>query len=137
MRFHRTDWPGLLIAALAPPALLVLFLAAFEAWDHHGTPLLGAMAGNFAVAGGLAAIFSRFIRHWDIPIGLVVLILVCVAGVNWAQATGNDDLFISTALKWIAVFTFLALNLVVVWQVLTYGLLPILDRRAAAKQSTE
>lgn len=136
MRFKRSDWPGIAIALLAGPAAMVLFLAAFDVWDHRGTPLLGFMATNLAVGVGLAAIFSRFIRNWDLPVALLGVLVVVVAGVNWAQRTGNDDTWISLTLKWVGVVDFLLLNLAVAYQVLMNGLIPILDRRAARRAGT-
>ena|SRR5437763_15448329 len=135
MRFKRSDIPGFLIAVLAPVWLTVLFLSAFEVWHHHGTPLLGFMASNIAIGAGLAAVFSRFIRHWDLPLALIVLLVVVVLGVNWAQRSGNDDIAISVILKWIGVIDFLVLNVVIAYQVLTYGLMPILDRRDARRRA--
>ena len=133
MRFHRSDWPGLAVAVLAGPALMVLFLAAFETWDHHGTPLLGAMAGNFALGAGVAAIFARFIRNWDVPLALLFVLVLVVAGVNWAQHNGTGDGAFATTLKWIGVIDFLLLNVAIVLQVLNNGLLPILNRRDARR----
>lgn len=131
MRFHRSDLPGFLIAVAAPPLLMLLFLASFETWDHHGTPLLGAVAGNVAGAAGTAAVFSRFVRKWDVPLLLLGVMLAMVAGVNWAQASDNDGTALATTMKLIGVGAFGLLNVVVLWQVLQHGLLPILQRRDA------
>lgn len=133
MRFTRGDLPGIAIAVLAPPALLLLFFASFEVWDHRGTPLLSFMATNFAIAIGVAAVFSRFVRAWDVPVGLLVLLAATVAAVNWAQRTGNDGTALATGLKWVGVLTFLLLNLSIAYQVFVNGLLPVLDRRAARR----
>jgi hypothetical protein len=133
MRFSRADLPGLLIAALGGPAMMILFLASFEVWDHAGTPLLGAMAGNLAAPAAIVGAFSRFIRKWDLIIILLAVIIACVVGVNVAQRTGNDDQLISTLLKLLGVLTFMALQAVIVVQLLVYGVLPILDRRDARR----
>ena len=106
MRFTRADLPGIAIAVLAPPAVFVLFLVSFEAWDHRGTPLLSFMATNFAIAIGLAAVFSRFVRAWDVPVGLLMLLAAAVAAVNWAQRTDNDGTALATGLKWVGVLAF-------------------------------
>ena len=130
MRFHRSDLPGILIATLAPVGLMLLFLASFETWHHEGTPLVGAMAGNIAVGGGLLAAFTRFIRNWDIPLASILLMLACAAAVVVLQQTGNDGTG-ANALKWLGLFGFLVFNISVVLQILGYGLLPALDQRAA------
>ncbi len=133
MRFQRSDLPGIAIAVLAPPLMMLLFFASFETWDHRGTPLLGQIAVNVAVPAGIAAAFSRYIRNWDVPVALLALLVAVVAGVNWAQRTGNDDLAFVTALKWVGVLDFMLLNAVVGLQVLRNGVLPILDRRDARR----
>ena len=130
MRFHRSDLPGILIATLAPVGLMLLFLASFETWHHEGTPLVGAMAGNIAVGGGLLAAFTRFIRNWDIPLASILLMLACAAAVVVLQETGNDGTG-ANALKWLGLLGFLVFNISVVLQILSYGLLPALDQRAA------
>lgn len=136
MRFQRSDLPGFLIATLAPPALMILMLASFHTWFHHGTPLLGGLGSNLGIAGGLAAIFSRFIRKWDVPLGLVGGIVLIVILVNWAQRTGHDGTA-ADLLKWLAIVDFLVLNVVVLWQVVIYGLLPAMDRRAERRQAAQ
>ena len=133
MRFQRSDLPGIAIAVLAPPLMMLLFFASFETWDHRGSPLLGQMAVNVAAPVGIVAAFSRYIRSWDVPVGLLALLVAVVAGVNWAQRTGNDDLALVTALKWVGVLDFLLLNVVIGRQVLINGVLPILDRRDARR----
>lgn len=133
MRFNRADLPGMAIAVLGGPALMVLFLASFEAWHHQGTPLLGGVASNLAIPAGIIGAFSRFIKKWDIVVILLAVIVVCVVGVNVAQRTGTDDHVLSTMLKVGGVLTFLILNGVIVLQMLIYGILPILDRRDARR----
>jgi hypothetical protein len=130
MRFHRSDLPGILIATLAPAGLMLLFLASYETWHHEGTPLLGAMAGNIAVGGGLLAAFTRFIRNWNIPLASILLMLACAAAVVVLQETDNDGTG-ANALKWLGLFGFLVFNISVALQILSYGLLPALDQRAA------
>ena len=128
MRFSRSDWPGIAIAVLAGPALMFLFLAATETWGHKGTPLLGFMAGNIGLAVGLAALFSRFILKWDIPITALVAILAAVGAVKWIQVSGNDGTRLATGVKWAGVIAFVVLNVAVAWQLVTNGLAPLLDR---------
>ena len=129
MRFKRVDLVGILFATLAPVGGMVLFLASFEVWGHHGTPLLGLMAGNLAVAVGLMAAFTRFIKNWDVVIGGAVLLGLLVAAIIVMQRTGNDDMAAATLLKWAAVLDFLVLNLAIGWQVLNHGLMPLVYRR--------
>jgi len=132
MRFHRSDWPGILIAALAPPALMLLFLASYDVWHHHGTPLLGGMAANIAIGGALIAAFTRFIKKWDIPLASLVVIIGSAAAVIALQQTDNDN-GLADLLKWVAVLGFLVFNAAAVLQILGYGLIPALNQRAARK----
>ncbi|MDA0365336.1 MAG: hypothetical protein O3B31_12695 [Chloroflexi bacterium] len=136
MRFKRSDLPGILIALLAPVGLTALFLTAFDVWHHEGTPLLGFMASNIAIGGGIAAAFSRFIRSWDVPVALFAILIGLVLGVLWIQQAGEDGTTIATLLKWGAMVDFLLLNIVVLGQVVSNGVLPILDRRDARRRAT-
>ena len=133
MRFKRSDLPGFIIAVGAPPLIFVAFLASFEVWRHQGSPLLGFMAVNIAGAIATLAIFSRFIRKWDVPFALLLVLAAAVAGVIWAQRSGNDGTALATTLKWVGLIDFLVLNIVIGLQVLTNGLLPVLDRRDARR----
>ena len=140
MRFSRSDLPGLAIALLAGPALMLLFLASGEAWGHRGTPLLGFAATNIGVAAGVAAIGSRFIRRWDAPLAAIGVIVAVAAAVNWLQASGLDGTRFATGVKWIGLAAFAALNAAVLLQLARHGLLPLLDRldaRREAKQAVE
>ena len=128
MRFTRADLPGILIAVAVGPLLMVLFLAALEAWGHRGTPLLGFMGSNLGIAVGMAAVFSRFIRKWDWPLAFVGVILIAVGSVYWAQQTGNDHTKLATALKWMGLLGFVGLNSAVVWQLLMNGVMPLVER---------
>ncbi|MSP21545.1 MAG: hypothetical protein EXR66_00720 [Dehalococcoidia bacterium] len=131
MRFQRADLPGLALATIAPPLMVILFLASFEAWHHQGTPLLGGVATNVAIPAAIIGAFSRFVKSWDFIVVLLGIILACVIGVNWAQRTGNDDELISTLLKLTGVATFMLLNAAFAYQILKNAILPILDRRDA------
>jgi hypothetical protein len=133
MRFKRSDLPGFLIAVVAPALLFLLFLASFEVWDHKGTPLLGFMAVNIAGAVATMAIFSRFIKNWDVPLALLFILAVAVGGVMWAQRTDNDGTALATTLKWIGLIDFVVLNIAIGLQVISNGLLPVLDRRDARR----
>ena len=140
MRFSRSDLPGLAIALLAGPALMLLFLASGEAWGHRGTPLLGFAATNIGVAAGVVAVGSRFIRRWDAPLAAIGVIVAVAAAVNWLQASGLDGTRFATGVKWIGLAAFAALNAAVLLQLARHGLLPLLDRldaRREAKQAVE
>lgn len=133
MRFKRSDWPGFIIAVGTPPLLFLVFLASFEVWDHKGTPLLGFMAVNIAGAIATMAIFARFVKSWDVPLGILMVLIAAVIGVIWAQESGNDGTALATLLKWVALIAFMVLNLAIGVQVLKNGLLPVLDRRDARR----
>lgn len=131
MRFHRSDLPGILIAALGPAGLMLIFLGSFDVWDHHGTPLLGAMAGNLAVGGGLVAAFTRFVRSWDLINGLLIVLAIAIVTVIALQQTGEDGTTFATTAKWVGVISFLGLNVIIPLQFINNGLIPLLNRREA------
>jgi hypothetical protein len=135
MRFKRADLPGFLIAVAAPVLLTLLFLRTFEAWDHRGTPLLAFMATNIGLAVGLMAMFTRFVRNWDWPMGFLLILGGAVAAVLWAQDSGNDGTAFATTMKWVALLAFVLVNLAIGLQVLVHGLLPVLDRRSARRRA--
>ncbi len=137
MRFTWSDLPGLLIATLVPVALTLLLFESYELWDHEGTPLLSALASNVAIAVGVAAVFIRFVRNWDAVAAPAVVLLIAIVAVLVLQRTGNDGLALATIMKWVAVFSFLVLTLVVGYQVLVNGLIPVLDRRDARRAAAE
>lgn len=137
MRFTRADLPGMAIALLAGPLVVLLFLAAFETWGHKGTPVLGFVGTNVGIGVGLAAVFARFIRRWEWPLAFLGLIAAAVAGVYWAQQAGYDGTRLATALKWLGVAGFAGLNLAVVQQLLRHGVLPILERLDARRAGGE
>ena len=113
--------------------LLLVFLASFQVWDHKGTPLLGFVAVNAAGAIATMAIFSRFVKSWDVPLGILLVMFAAVGGVFWAQESGNDGTALATTFKWVALIAFMVLNLAIGIQVLKNGLLPVLDRRDARR----
>lgn len=139
MRFQRADLLGILIATLAPVGLFVLLLASYDLWHHHGTPLLGGLAANIAIGAGLIGAFSRFFRHLDALGGLLIVLILTVTLVLILQATGFDDTVWSTLFKLAGVGVFGLINLVIVWDVLSFGLNPILQRRddRLAQQNAE
>ncbi len=131
MRFKRSDLPGILIATVAPAALFTLLVVSFNLQHHHGTPLLGALAGNVAGGAGVIAVLSRFVRRWKRVVIALVLLIACVLGVILLQQTGNDGGAFATSLKLSGVLLFLVINLFVVLDVMVHGLNPSLQRRDA------
>lgn len=131
MRFKRSDLPGILIATVAPALLFWLLVRSFGLEHHHGTPLLGALAGNVAGGAGVLAVLSRFVRRWDRVVIALVLLAGCVVGVLALQWTGNDGSPFATALKLAGVLLFGVINVFVVLDVLVHGLNPSLQRRDA------
>lgn len=136
MRFTWSDLPGLLIATLVPVALTLLLFESYDLWDHEGTPLLSALASNVAIAVGVAAVFIRFVRNWDAVAVPAVVLTIAVVVVLVLQQTDNDNAG-ATAMKWVAIFSFLVLSLVIGYQVLVNGLIPVLNRRDARRAAAE
>ncbi|MSQ31426.1 MAG: hypothetical protein EXR64_05315 [Dehalococcoidia bacterium] len=136
MRFTRADLPGMLIAALAPAALLALLLNAFALWDHDGTPLIANLAVGLGAGAGLAGACARFVRHRAIVLGLGVALALDIAAVIAMQRAGLDGTTTATALKLGGVALFLCVNAVIAYDLVDHGLLPILDRRAARRAAS-
>lgn len=136
MRFKRNDIPGMLVATLGPVALFLLLLESYQLWHHHGSPILGMLSVNLAIGGGLIGAFSRFIKAKDTALGLLLALIFCALGVIGLQASGNDGV-IANILKIAGILIFGILNVVVIWQILVYGVNPMLvrrDERAAAAE---
>jgi len=136
MRFKRSDIPGMLVAVIGPVGLFFLLLESYQLWHHHGSPILGILSVHLAIGGGLIGGFARFIKAKDAVLGLLGALVLCIVGVLALQASGNDDVFASV-LKILGILIFGILNVVIVWQILVYGVNPILvrrDERAAASQ---
>ncbi len=133
MRFKRADMPGLAIAVLGPVGLFVLLLESYQLWDHHGSPILGILSVNIAIGGGLIAGLWRFVKARDAVVGLALALALTIAGVLMLQSSGSDHSAFSTILKLVGVGLFLALNVVIIQQLLWNGLDPILQRRDDAK----
>ena len=136
MRFTRQDLPGIAIATLGGPLLFLLVLASYELWGHRHTVLLAAVSQNLAIGAALIAVFSRFIRRWNALLVLIGLIGLMVISVNWLQRTGDGTTALAVLLKWVGVVSFLLINIIIVWEVLSNALLPWLDRRAERKATT-
>jgi hypothetical protein len=137
MRFKRNDLPGILIATLGPVGLMFLLLTSFQLWHHHGSPILGMLSANIAIGGGLIGAFSRFIKARDAVVGILLALVFCVVGVLGLQASDNDGTTAATLLKLLGVVAFLVLNVVVIQQILSNGLNPVLVRRDERRAATE
>jgi len=129
MRFQRQDMPGLLVAVFGSLALFFLVLEAYQLWDHHGSPLLGIISVHIAIGGGLIGAFWRFVKNKDAIVGVALALVLAVIGVLVLQATDSDGTALATGLKIVGVLLFLVLNVLIVWQLLSHGLNPILQRR--------
>jgi predicted tellurium resistance membrane protein TerC len=137
MRFKRNDLPGIMIAVLGPVGLMFLILTSYQLWHHHGTPILGMLSVNIAIGGGLLGAFSRFIKARDSLIALLLALILCIGGVLGLQASDNDGTALATLLKLSGVLVFLALNILVVQQILVNGLNPVLGRRDQRRAAAE
>jgi hypothetical protein len=137
MRFQRRDIPGLLVAIGGSLALFFLVLEAYQLWGHHGSPLLGIISVHIAIGGGLIGAFWRFVKNKDAIIGVALALALAVIGVLVLQATDSDGTALATTLKLAGVVLFLVLNVLVVWQILSHGLNPILQRRDDRRAEAE
>ena len=129
MRFKRSDLPGIAVAALIPALLSYVIFDGWNLLHHEGTPLLGAVAVNVAVAGGVIAYLTRYITHRRAFARLAGGFALAVAAVFFVQATGRDHTLGATALKWAALLLFLALNALLVIDLLIVAVNPYLVRR--------
>lgn len=137
MRFQRRDLVGMVVAVVGPLLLFLLILESYQLWDHHGTPLLAFLSVNLAVGGGLIGASWRFVRAKDAVIGITLALALTVAGIFTLRGGEADGGAVDTSLTLIAVLLFLALNGVVVWQLLVHGLNPVLQRRDERRAATE
>jgi len=133
MRFKRADMPGLAIAVLGPVGLFLLLLESYDLWHHHGSPLLGILSVHIAIGGGLIAGLWRFVRAKDAVVGIALALALAIIGVFILRGAGDGDSAFANGLKLISVGLFLALNAVVIQQLLWNGLNPILQRRDDSK----
>ncbi|MBO39937.1 MAG: hypothetical protein CL729_00135 [Chloroflexi bacterium] len=138
MRFNRSDLVGIIFAIVAPIGAMWLILTAFELWDYHDTPMLGAVLGGAAVhialLAGVIGAFSRFIRSWDWLVGLGISLLACILTVIALQQIDQGDSIFANILKLVSVLIFLAINLNIVIQFVKNGIDPILVRRASVSE---
>lgn len=133
MKFKKNDFLGIVLAALAGPGMFLIILSAYDLWDHRHSPLLGFLAVNIAIGGGLIGAFSRYIKNIGRFLTLVLLLLTFAFAVKMLQWTGNGDSGYKILFIWLGVLDFLILNLVVGWEFLANGLVPALDRKKEKK----
>ena len=133
MKFKKNDFLGILLAALAGPGMFLIILSAYDLWDHRHSPLLGFLAVNIAIGGGLIGAFSRYIKNIGRFLTLVLLLLTFAFAVKMLQWTGNGDSGYKILFIWLGILDFLILNLVVGWEFLANGLVPALDRKKEKK----
>lgn len=129
MRFQRRDLFGLVVAVAGPLLLFLLILESYQLWDHHGSPLLAILSVNLAVGGGLIGAFWRFVRSKDAVVGIALALALTTAGIIAMRGGNAEGGGFDTALRLLGVLLFLALNAVVIWQLLVHGLNPVLQRR--------
>jgi hypothetical protein len=120
--------------------MMLLVVAGYELWNHHGTPLMPAIATQLAIGAGLLAALTRLIRNWALFGTLLALLGLAIAGVLTLQQTDNDGTTLATSLKLAAAGLFLLINLVALREIVWHGIGPILNRRddrRAAQQAAE
>ena len=136
MRFQQRDLIGILFAIVAPMLAMWLVLSAFELWDFHDTPMLGAALGgvavNIAIGAGVLGAFSRFITSWDWIGGLAITLFAAIALVVVLQRIGHGSGLPANLVKILCVFLFLGLNLNIILQLVKNGIDPWLLRKSSA-----
>jgi hypothetical protein len=129
MRFRRPDLTGIAIAAFVPAMLSYIVFNGWQLQHHEGTPLLGMIAGNFALVGGLLAYLTRYLAHPRAFRVIAALLGLAFVGVIELQLSQVDHTVWATALKWVGVLLFLALNTLLVIDVIAVAVNPYLVRR--------
>lgn len=129
MRFKRSDLTGIAIAAFVPAMLSYIVFVGWQLEDHHGTPLLGIIAGNFAVVGGILAYLTRYLAHPRAFRIIAALLGLAFVAVIELQLSGVDGTVWATSLKLLGVLLFLALNTLLLIDVLAVAVNPYLVRR--------
>jgi len=129
MRFKRSDLGAIAIAALFPAVLSYIVFVGWGLQHHEGTPLLGIVSSNLAIGGGIVAYLMRYVTHRR-TFGIIAALLgLCFLGVVEMQYAGADHGWAATTLKWLGVVLFLALNAVLLWDVLAVAVNPYFVRR--------
>ena len=129
MKFTKNDYLGIILATLAGPGIFLIILSAYDLWDHRHTPLLGFLAVNVAIGGGIIGAFSRFIKNKIRFITLIVALILCVLAIKLLQWTGNGESSFKLLFIWLGIIDFMLINAIIVWEFLANGLVPALDRK--------
>ena len=129
MRFKQSDLTGIAIAAGIPAMLSWIVFNGWELQHHEGTPLLGQIAASFAVVGGLLAYLTRYLAHPRTFRVIAMLLGLVFIAVIEIQLSKVDHTIWATGLKWLGVLLFLALNVLLVVDVLAVAVNPYLVRR--------
>jgi|TARA_B110001454_G_scaffold77610_1_gene75171 hypothetical protein len=136
MRFQKRDMIGILFAMTAPMLAMWLVLSAFDLWNFHDTPMLGALLGgvavNIAIGAGILGAFSRFIKSWDWIGGLGITLFAAIALVVVLQRVGHGSGLPANLVKILCVFLFLGLNINIIVQLVRNGVDPWLLRKSSA-----
>ena len=127
---------GILFAMTAPMLAMWLVLSAFDLWNFHDTPMLGALLGgvavNIAIGAGILGAFSRFIKSWDWIGGLGIALFAAIALVVVLQRVGHGSGLPANLVKILCVFLFLGLNINIIVQLVRNGVDPWLLRKSSA-----
>ena len=137
MRFKRSDLTGIAIAALIPAALSYIVFVGWQLEHHEGTPLLGMIAGTFAVVGGLLAYLTRYLAHPRAFRVIAALLGLAFIGVIELQLSEVDRTIWATGLKLLGVLLFLALNTLLLIDVVAVAVNPYLVRRDERRAAGE
>lgn len=123
------------MAGLVPAVLSYIVFQGWGLLHVEGAPTLGIVSSQFAVGGGILAYLMRYLRHRQTFEAFAELAGVAVLGVILIQYAEADHTIWSLALKWLGLLFFLALNVVLIVDVLAVAVNPYLvradERRAA------
>ncbi|MFA7249328.1 MAG: hypothetical protein WC273_06795 [Dehalococcoidia bacterium] len=133
MRFKQSDLGAIVVAALFPAMLSFVVFHGWGLLHHEGTPLLSIIATTLAIGSGAAAYLMRFLVHREGFGVLAVLWVLTVAGIIEMQLAEIDHTGAALALKWVSLLVFLALNALLIADVLSVAVNPYLERRDARR----
>jgi hypothetical protein len=128
MKFTKNDYLGIILATLAGPGIFLIILSAYDLWDHRHTPLLGFLAVNVAIGGGIIGAFSRFIKNKTRLVTLIAILIICILAIKLLQWTDNGESSLKLLFIWLGIIDFMLINAIIGWELLANGLVPALDR---------